>query len=149
MNAKVLEGAPTEIDSLIVDVRGHKLILDSDLARLYGVPTKLLNQAVKRNRDKFPGDFLFQLNPRGGRQRPSFKVTICDLKGRHGRSFRSECFEQGKVVGCRRGPDLTLGEFTGCKKAVPLGSGEGEGLVAGDELGQRPGGGPEEIVAPE
>jgi hypothetical protein len=42
-------------------VRGEKVMLDSDLAVLYGVPTKALNQAVKRNRERFPGDFMFQL----------------------------------------------------------------------------------------
>lgn len=48
---------------MIVTIRGEKVILDSDLAELYGVQTRVLNQAVKRNREKFPEDFLFQLNP--------------------------------------------------------------------------------------
>ncbi len=43
-------------------IRGHKVLLDSDLALLYGVATKVLNQAVKRNRERFPDDFMFQLN---------------------------------------------------------------------------------------
>jgi len=43
-------------------IRGHKLVLDSDLALLYCVVTKVLNQAVKRNRERFPDDFMFQLN---------------------------------------------------------------------------------------
>ncbi|MBE9539253.1 MAG: ORF6N domain-containing protein [Proteobacteria bacterium] len=43
-------------------VRGVKAMLDSDLAALYGVETKQLNQAVKRNLDRFPADFMFQLN---------------------------------------------------------------------------------------
>jgi hypothetical protein len=55
--------APPDIDLLITTVRGQKVILDAELARVYGVPTKALNQAVKRNRDKFPADFLFQLTP--------------------------------------------------------------------------------------
>jgi hypothetical protein len=55
--------APANIDSLITTVRGQKVILDAELARIYEVPTKALNQAVKRNRDKFPEDFLFQLTP--------------------------------------------------------------------------------------
>lgn len=53
--------APPNIDSLITTVRGQKVILGADLARVYRVPTKALNQAVKRNRDKFPEDFLFRL----------------------------------------------------------------------------------------
>ena len=52
-------------DELIKDtillIRGRKVILDHDLARLYGVATKVLNQAVKRNLDRFPEDFMFQL----------------------------------------------------------------------------------------
>lgn len=42
-------------------------MLDFDLARIYGVPTKALNQAVKRNRDRFPADFLFQLSGKSGK----------------------------------------------------------------------------------
>ncbi len=43
-------------------IRGHKVILDRDLAELYGVPTKVLNQAVRRNSKRFPEDFMFQLS---------------------------------------------------------------------------------------
>jgi hypothetical protein len=49
------------IELLIFTLRGQKIILDADLAELYGVPTKAFNQAVKRNADRFPQDFLFQL----------------------------------------------------------------------------------------
>ncbi|MCH8853145.1 MAG: ORF6N domain-containing protein [Planctomycetes bacterium] len=53
---------PTErIERRILLIRGQKMILDADLAVLYGVPTKVLNQAVKRNRRRFPADFMFQL----------------------------------------------------------------------------------------
>jgi ORF6N domain len=51
------------LDSLIYDIRGEKVTLDSDLARLYGVATKAFNQAVKRNQEKFPSDFVFRLTP--------------------------------------------------------------------------------------
>jgi hypothetical protein len=54
------------IESLILTLRGQKVILDADLAELYGVPTKAFNQAVKRNADRFPPDFLFQLTARSG-----------------------------------------------------------------------------------
>lgn len=50
-----------QIESLILTIRGKQVILDRDLARLYGVQTKVLNQAVKRNIERFPEDFLFQL----------------------------------------------------------------------------------------
>ena len=50
-----------DIGSLIRTIRGQKVILDSDLARVYGVPTKRLNEQVGRNVKRFPSDFLFQL----------------------------------------------------------------------------------------
>jgi hypothetical protein len=49
------------IESRILFVRGERVMLDCDLATLYGVPTKALNQAVKRNLERFPEDFMFQL----------------------------------------------------------------------------------------
>lgn len=69
--------------------RGERVILDADLAALYGVGTKVLNQAVKRNRDRFPADFMFQLAKEefehlrsqtvtsswGGRRRPPYAFT--------------------------------------------------------------------------
>lgn len=62
------------IASLILDLRGRKVMVDSDLADLYGVTTKALNQAVRRNRERFPGDFVFQLN---GSEKMKV-VTDCD-----------------------------------------------------------------------
>jgi phage regulator Rha-like protein len=49
------------IERAILSIRGEKVMLDSDLAELYGVETKVLNQAVKRNASRFPEDFMFQL----------------------------------------------------------------------------------------
>ena len=49
------------IEDTILLIRGKRVILDRDLARLYAVGTKVLNQAVKRNLDRFPEDFMFQL----------------------------------------------------------------------------------------
>jgi hypothetical protein len=49
------------ISSLILNLRSQKVILGADLAELYGVPTKRLNEQVKRNADRFPEDFMFQL----------------------------------------------------------------------------------------
>ena len=49
------------IESRILLVRGQKVLLDADLARLYGVSTGRLNEQVKRNLERFPADFLFQL----------------------------------------------------------------------------------------
>jgi hypothetical protein len=53
--------SPKPIDDLIQTLRGQKVILDTDLAELYGVPVKRLNEQVKRNIERFPADFMFQL----------------------------------------------------------------------------------------
>jgi len=50
------------IESMIYEIRGRKIMLDFDLAEIYNVPTKSLNLAVKRNRKRFPPDFMFQLS---------------------------------------------------------------------------------------
>ena len=60
MEAKALVPIET-IEQKILLIRGQKVMLDRDLAKLYGVPTKSLNLAVKRNLDRFPSDFMFQL----------------------------------------------------------------------------------------
>jgi hypothetical protein len=52
----------TEIEKCIFIVRKQKVMLDSDLARIYGLQTKNLNKAVRRNPDRFPSDFMFQLS---------------------------------------------------------------------------------------
>ncbi len=56
------------IEDRIFLVRGYKVMLDKHLAELYGVPTKVLNQAVKRNIQRFPEDFLFQLSLEEGKE---------------------------------------------------------------------------------
>jgi hypothetical protein len=61
------------IESRILFMRGHRVMIDADLAALYGVPTKALNQAVKRNAGRFPQDFMFQLTPEEKRE----VVTNC------------------------------------------------------------------------
>jgi hypothetical protein len=62
------------IEDCILRIRGINVLLDTDLAALYGVTTKALNQAVKRNRERFPQDFVFQLN----RKEKIEVVTNCD-----------------------------------------------------------------------
>lgn len=61
-------------EPLILEIRGQKVVLASDLAALYGVNTKALNQAVKRNIDRFPRDFMFQLSTEEKQE----VVTNCD-----------------------------------------------------------------------
>ena len=62
------------IENIIIPLRGVKVIIDSDLAKIYGVTTKKLNQAVKRNIHRFPPDFLFQISQKEKEE----VVTICD-----------------------------------------------------------------------
>ena len=50
-----------KIENRILLIKGEKVIIDADLAEFYGVPTKRLNEQVKRNKDRFPDDFMFQL----------------------------------------------------------------------------------------
>ena len=61
MKTKLTRVQPGTIETRIVTVRGQKVLIDADLASIYGVPTKALNQAVKRNAARFPEDFLFKL----------------------------------------------------------------------------------------
>ena len=51
-----------EIDAMIRTIRGVRVMLDRDLAKIYGVPTFRFNEAIKRNRHRFPEDFMFQLS---------------------------------------------------------------------------------------
>src|SRR6266550_1473248 len=69
-----------ELETLIYEIRGQKVMLDSDLARIYGVPTKAFNQAVKRNVDKFPADFMFRLTAREARELQRSRSQIVTLK---------------------------------------------------------------------
>lgn len=65
------------IQNCIFEFRGQRVMIDRDLADLYGVPTKVLNQAVKRNMRRFPEDFMFQLNDEEKQE----LVTFCDRLG--------------------------------------------------------------------
>jgi hypothetical protein len=61
MNESLIKLAAEQIEKVIYRIRGEKVMLDRDLAELYEVTTKALNQAVRRNRLRFPKDFMFQL----------------------------------------------------------------------------------------
>ncbi|MBU0505046.1 MAG: ORF6N domain-containing protein [bacterium] len=63
-----------QVEKNVFLIRGEKVILDTDLATLYGVKTKALNQAIKRNKKRFPDDFLFQIS----KLEKDKLVTICD-----------------------------------------------------------------------
>jgi hypothetical protein len=61
MTKRATEISQEQIESAVLVLRGEKVLLDADLALMYGVTTKVLNQAVKRNRERFPPDFMFRL----------------------------------------------------------------------------------------
>ena len=91
-----------QIEAVILLIRGEKVILDRDLAELYEVPTKVLNQAVKRNLKRFPGDFMFQLSAEEHDQilRSPIVTSSDGAAGSHGgRRYRPYAFtEQGVAM---------------------------------------------------
>jgi hypothetical protein len=89
---------PSEkIEKAIYLIRGEKVMLDRDLALLYEVETKVLNRAVKRNLQRFPSDFMFQLTPD---EADSLRCQIgTSNKGRGGRRYLPYVFtEQGVAM---------------------------------------------------
>lgn len=88
-----------EIINRICMVRGQKVMADKDLAELYGVPTSRLNEAVKRNKSRFPPDFMFQLEPDEYNSLRS-QIAILDDKGRgrHSKFMPYVFIEQGVAM---------------------------------------------------
>lgn len=90
------------IQNRIYEVRGERLMLDSDLATLYGTSTKMLNWAIRRNIKRFPKDFMFQLTDEEfeilkfqievSETNTSFRLQNETTKGRGGRRYLSLCF---------------------------------------------------------
>ena len=92
------------VESRIVEVRGHRVLLDADLASLYGVEVKALNQAVRRNAARFPLDFMFHLTEQELRALRSQFVTLDEAggptrgRGRHTKYARYAFTEQGVAM---------------------------------------------------
>lgn len=85
------------IDRVIHTVRSERVILDADLAKIYGVETKALNRATKRNADKFPSDFMFQITT--GEHEALRRQTGTSKLGRGGRRYRPFAFtEHGAIM---------------------------------------------------
>jgi hypothetical protein len=88
---------PFAVESRILFLRHQRVILDSDIAELYGVPVRTLNQQLKRNRERFPLDFVFQLNPAEQQILRSQNVISSDKHG--GRRYRPYAFtEHGAIM---------------------------------------------------
>jgi hypothetical protein len=84
------------IEQRILLIRGQKVILDADLAMLYGVPTRVLNQAVRRNLKRFPEDFMFKLT----QPEKNEVITICDhLKNlKYAKALPNAFTEHGAIM---------------------------------------------------
>lgn len=88
---------PERVEQRIHSIRGHRVILDSDLASLYGVATKRLNEQVKRNADRFPEDFMFRLTEEEAEVLRSQIATSSE--GHGGRRYQPYAFtEHGAIM---------------------------------------------------
>ena len=86
----------TPIQHKIYTVRGKQIMLDNDLAELYQVETKVFNQAVKRNNERFPNDFMFQLTEKEYQSLRSQFVTLDNGRGQH-RKYMPYVFTENGV----------------------------------------------------
>lgn len=85
-----------QVESLILPIRGNRVVLDRDLARLYGTTTKKLNQAVRRNLDRFPPDFMIQLS---AKERESLVLEFDHLSGmKHSKTLPFAFSEHGVIM---------------------------------------------------
>jgi hypothetical protein len=95
---KQLPRSPLDFDPHIVEVRGQRVMLDETLAELYGVPTKAFNQAVRRNRNRFPPDFLFELADEEWKSLRSQFVTLDVGRGRYRKYAPLAFTEHGAIM---------------------------------------------------
>jgi hypothetical protein len=107
------------IDSVIQTVRGQKIILDADLARIYGIPVFRFNEAVKRNADRFPEDFRFQLIKEEweAAQRLRSQIAILDTgRGRHRKYLPYAFTEHGAIMAANvlNNPQAVQGKCSSC-----------------------------------
>ena len=97
--AKPAPLATAQIERVILVLRGHKVMLDSDLAALYGTSTKRLNEQVRRNHERFPADFMFQLTNQELSVLRSQFATSNERPGRGGRRYLPFVFtEHGALM---------------------------------------------------
>jgi phage regulator Rha-like protein len=90
--------SPRPVESLIHVIRGQKVMLDADLAELYGVQTKVLNQAVRRNIHRFPERFMFRLSTQEASALRSQIVTLEGGRGRYPKYSPFAFTEHGVVM---------------------------------------------------
>ena len=99
MSKSLVKAAPQRIEKAIFLIRSEKVILDADLAKLYGVSTKRLNEQVRRNRERFPDDFMFQLTPEEAKATERSRSQIATLKRGQNLKYRPLAFtEHGALM---------------------------------------------------
>jgi len=98
------------INDLIYEIRGQKVMIDHDLAEIYGVELKVMNQSVKRNIGRFPPDFMFQLTPNEWNNLRSQNVTSSLSHG--GRRYLPYAYTEHGV--------LMLSNVLNTKKAINM-----------------------------
>lgn len=86
------------VENCIVLVRGQRVLLDEDLAVLYGVEVRSLNQAVRRNKDRFPEDFMFTLSHEESASLRSQSVILENGRGKHRKYAQHAFTEQGVAM---------------------------------------------------
>jgi len=101
------------IERLILMVRGNKVILDADLAELYGVETRVLKQAVRRNKKRFPADFMFELTKEENQSLRSQNVIL--ERGKHSKYLPFAFTEQDVAMlsSVLNGPPWCVGRWRG------------------------------------
>jgi len=87
-----------DLGRLIYEIRGQRVMLDSDLALIYGIETKALNRAVKRNRDRFPKDFVFQLTRQESELLRRQFGTLKSGRGQHRKYLPYVFTEHGAIM---------------------------------------------------
>ena len=101
---------PDQLTPLVIRLRRENVILDSDIAELYGVATKVLNQAVKRNIDRFPSDFMFQLTEEEIENLRSQFATLNTNKG----------FSRSQTVTLKRGQNIKYLPYAFTEQGVAM-----------------------------
>jgi hypothetical protein len=91
------------VETLIVTIKRQRVILSADLARIYGVPTKALNQAVRRNADRFPPEFMVRITRREADRISRLRSQSVTLKrGTHAKYAPLGFTEHGAIATARR-----------------------------------------------
>jgi len=108
------ELAVLDLPAQVLEIRGQRVLLAAQLAKLYGVQTKVLNQAVQRNRERFPADFMFQLQWSEVEDLRSHLVTL-DADG-----LEEEGGSRSQTVTLKRGRNLKYAPFAFTEQGVAM-----------------------------